>query len=192
MNEESKISDITEKIKEKERKQKINTGIRRAVIGLLLMSPMLILVFTTFGREYLFKTPNTNMKSIALVFIANLFIFGNIIMSFARKSFLDKEFEDRKLKEVNYKFKFKDQFYRYVKPNTVRRFLIMEAIAVSIFVIKYIDTKRQLFITGFIIYFIFNTIWVIYCNALEGGDEFIKYVINIFIALVITLLFCFV
>lgn len=190
-NEENKYRNTNQnntKSYQDEENLKIKTGLKRFFIGLVLITPLNIIFFKTPWLKYLLTNKSQDINSIILVLSINLFLFGIFMLSISRKSFIDKEFEDRKLKEGNYKFTFKEQFYRYVKPNTVKRIIIIAGISVGYILLKVFDFNHKFEIIGFLTYFVFDTIWIIYCNAFKGGDEWVFYVTRVFIALLMATL----
>ena len=171
------------KIKEDELKEK--TMSRRGKIGLLLMLPAIIAAFTSSWINYLYPSIDKNLKNIVFIILINLFLFGLFILRLSRKEFVDKEFEDRKLKKTNYKFTFKELFYRYVEPDTVKHILTRVGAAVLLFLLVFftVEEKELLAIIGYSVFFVFYTIWSLYCNVFSDTKGRLIYIARIIAAL---------
>lgn len=153
--------------------EKIST--RRALIGFALIVPM----FTIDWIDYLFRSISADTIMTLKKFFLSLLFLGIVLIYMSSKSHIEKEIEDRKLKQGNYKFKLKDQFYRYIPANFVHMAILILLINIGNFSKGIISEGKGLL--GFLILsvsiIVFYTIWMIYCNEFSTKKGKIKYII---------------
>lgn len=182
--EENMEKDIIRKI-EKER------GIENPIVKIQNRRALVVILFwiIPFTMHFVLnKYPNLVDNPSKLIFNTTVTAFSATLVTFllTKKEHINKELEDKKLKQGNYKFNLVDQFYRYVSPNVVYFIMLMFVMfilyASSTIVIEG-KIELSIIITSITLLALY-TLWIIYCNGFST-DKGVKKYIFIFIAWII-------
>lgn len=166
---------------------------RRTIIGIILLLPLAIGAWTTYLWSNIPSELSNIIDKISIFSVVCFFI--SVYMS--DPAFIKKELEDKKLKNSNYKFKYRELIDRYVPPYVVKLLMIILcgaiflSISMKIHSIETISFKEATLIrirVGYILFIILETVWMMYCNGFSEKKEIKKYIFMIIAATIITII----